>query len=236
MLVVFAKPYIDFCSTFLDFVVMIGNGVFCSIIISWLIDEQNKAKEKRVQNEQRKYIFSTIKNNYIRIFERELKEMSVYYAKHVADSEVEWCKEEVSIEEIAKKILWLLQVIEKKETEDDSHTITTSTIKQSEDKRKMLSSNNRIYYNQLYQNLNDIAVNYNWFYVSNILSEEQIELLKELTWDVHDVLMIEPDIGIGDGSVLEFKKIFFEKTNTFLSVLDITENHKTHIHYKNFKK
>ena len=100
----------------------------------------------------------------------------------------------------------------------------------------MLSSNNRIYYNQLYQNLNDIAVNYNWFYVSNILSEEQIELLKELTWDVHDVLMIEPDIGIGDGSVLEFKKIFFEKTNTFLSVLDITENHKIHIHYKDFKK
>ena len=236
MLVVFAKPGVNFCSTFLDFVVMIGNGVFCSIIISWLIDEQNKAKEKRVQDEQRKYIFSTIKNNYIRIFERELKELSVYYDKHLANGDVEWCKEDISIKEIAQKILWLLQVIEKTEAEDDSHTITTSTIKQSEDKRKMLSSNNRIYYNQLYQNLNDIAVNYNWFYVSNILSEEQIELLKELTWNVHDVLMIEPDIGIGDGSVLEFKKIFFEKTNTFLSVLDISENHKIHVHYRDLKK
>lgn len=59
-----------------DFIAMIGGGILCSTIVSWIIDEQNKNKEKRAREEQRKYIFSSVKNSFIRLFERELFQLS----------------------------------------------------------------------------------------------------------------------------------------------------------------
>ena len=238
MSIIFLKPCVQNCSVWLtalcDFIVMIGSGIFCSTVVSWIIDLQNKKKQECERDEQRNFILSSVRNSYIRVFERELKEMALYYSKYLLEQKADWHKEDIPIVEIKEKILCLLEKFEQAEAEErETHTITVETINQNDVKRKMLAINNRFYYTQLHQNIEELSVYYNWFLISNILTEEKIELLKELAWDVEDVLRFEPEFGLDDGSIIEFKKIFFEKTSKFTVALDISENDKIHVHYNN---
>lgn len=75
-----------------DFTAMIGGGILCSTIVSYVIDKQNKKREQRDREEQRKYIFSSVKNNFMRLFERELFEISDYYAKYMMEYSGSWKK------------------------------------------------------------------------------------------------------------------------------------------------
>ena len=47
-----------------DFIAMIGGGILCSIIVSWIIEVRNKGKEKRDKEEQRKYILTSARNRF----------------------------------------------------------------------------------------------------------------------------------------------------------------------------
>ena len=241
MSMVFIKPCIQNCSVWLtalcDFVVMIGSGIFCSTVVSWIIDLQNKKKQEHEREEQRKYILASVRNSYIRVFERELKEVASYYSKYILEQKTDWIKGDLSILEIKEKVLCLLENIAKAEVEErESHTITVETINRNDIKRKMLSINNHFYYTQLHKNVEELSAYYDWFLISNILTEEKIELLKEIAWDVEDILRFEPEIGLDDGSIIEFKKMFFEKTSEFMVALDISENDKIHVHYNNIFK
>lgn len=236
--VIFIKPYLTNCCICLtvvcDFIVMIGSGIFCSTVVSWIIDLQNKKKQEYEREEQHKFILASVRNSYIRVFERELKEMALYYSKYLLKQKADWLKEDIPIVEIKEKVLCLLEKFEQAEAEGrESHTITVETINQSDVKRKMLAINNRFYYTQLHQNIEELSVHYNWFLISGILTEEKIELLKELAWNVEDILRFEPEFGLDDGSIIEFKKIFFEKTSEFIVALDISKNDKIHVHYNN---
>ena len=218
-----------------DFIAMIGGGIFCSTIVSWIIDEQNKNKEKRAREEQRKYIFSSVKNSFIRLFERELFQLSNYYAEFMVKKPVKWIKEEINLPEMSKKLVWLLNEIEmaeEDEREGDILIITLESVRRDEEKRKYLVKNNEFYYRALHQILSELSTFYSTYMIAGLLNEEQIELLKELTWDIHDVMLFEPDIGVDDGTILVFKKSLFEKMSQYFSVFSILENEKVHVHYK----
>lgn len=210
-------------------------GILCSTIVSWIIDEQNKQKEKRDREEQRKYIFSSAKNIFIRLFERELYEISNYYAKHRIKHSVGWIKEEINLQEMSEKLVWLLneiEIAEEDEQKEDILVITVESMRRDEDKKNKLVKNNEFYYRSLHQALSELSTFYSTYMIAGILNEEQIELLKELTWDIHDILLYEPDIGVDDGTILMFKKNLFEKMCQYLSVFGIGENDKVHVHYK----
>ena len=226
----------DSVSILFDFLAMIGGGVLCSTIVSWYIDVQNKNKEQSDREEQRKYIFSSAKNSFRRLFERELFEISNYYAKCRVKHSVGWIKEELDLPEMSKKLVWLLdeiEIAEENERKDDILIITLESMKRDEEKRKHLVKNNELYYRSLHQALSELSTFYSTYMIAGLLNEEQIELLKELTWDIHDILLYEPEIGLDDGMILVFKKSLFEKTHQYLSVLDIEENEKVYVHYKN---
>ena len=231
MLECLTEPWTILC----DFIAMIGGGIFCSTIVSWIIDEQNKNKELREREEQRKYVFSSVKNSFIRLFERELLVISSYYAEYITRHSNKWVKEEITLPEMSKKLVWLLSEIEmeeEKQKECDTLIITLESLKLDEEKKKYLVTDNELYYRLLHQSLSELSTFYNTFLIAGLLNEEQIEQLKELTWDIHDVLLYEPNIGVDDGTILVFKKTLFEKMCQYLSVFDILENEKVNVHYK----
>ena len=219
-----------------DFLAMIGSGVFCSTIVSCFIEAQNKAREKRDRAEQRKFVFSAARNSFIRLFTREILNISMYYSKYITQEDTEWVKEDVGLQNIGDKILLLLKGLaadEEKKRTCNSNTITVESMKQEDELKNHLVTNNKIYYKSLHQSLSELSTFLNTYFIAGLVTEQQVELLKELTWDIDDILLCDPDIGVGDGNILEFKRILFEKTHQYLSVLDVPDDYLAHAHYKN---
>lgn len=218
-----------------DFLAMIGGGILCSTIVSWYIDKQNRIKEKCNRDEQRRSVMASAKNNFMRLFERELLEITTYHAKYLTKQTVEWVRGKMSLSETGIKLVWLLNeiIIAEEEGNKDVITITLQSMEQDKEMNRHLVASNKLYYKSLYQSLSEISTSYNTYFIEGVLNEKQIEVLKELTWDIQDVLLYEPEIGVGDGTILEFKKILFEKTGQYLSVFDVLDNEEINVHYKN---
>ena len=219
-----------------DFIAMIGGGVFCSTLVSWLIEKQNRAKEARNRDEQRKFVFASARNSFIRLFERELVEISTYYAEYLSKSEVKWKKEEITLPQIGEKLVWLLNQIEAAENaekEAEVLIISVESMKQDEEKKRHLVTSNKVYYKSLHQILTELSTFYNTYFIAGLITGWQVELLRDLTWEINDILVFEPDIGIDDGTILVFKRMLFEKVKEYILALDISPNEEVHVHYRN---
>ena len=55
------------------------------------------------------------------------------------------------------------------------------------------------------------------------------DLQYELTGMIEDVLMFEPEFGLDDGTILEFKRLLFEKIEYYFPALGILETDTMHI-------
>ena len=225
-----------FWRIFCDFIAMIGSGVFCSTIVSWFFEMQSKAKEKRDREEQKKFVFASVKNSFSRLLERELVEASEYYAKYFSEKDVPYCKEKNTLSQIGEKLVWLFEQFETAENVEQSAeilTITVESMKQDEEKQKRLVTNNAIYYKLMFRALSELSSYYNTCFIAGLITEEQVEVLKDLAWDVDIISICEPEIGVDDGSVLVFKRMLFEKTKDYISALNISTSECTEIRCKN---
>lgn len=141
---------------------------------------------------------------------------------------------------MSKKLVWLIteiEIAEEKERESEITLITSESLKRDEAKSKRLVIKNELYYRALHQALSELSTFYGTYMIAGILTEEQIELLKELTWDIHDILLFKPDSGVDVETILAFKKNLFEKMCQYLSIFNILENDKMCVHYKDiFRK
>jgi hypothetical protein len=72
--------------------------------------------------------------------------------------------------------------------------------------------------------------------ISGIFTEPQIDALKLLAMEIHDILTFAPEEDIDDGTILEFKKILFEKTSEILPILNIGAEEKVRVHYRDALK
>ena len=123
---------------------------------------------------------------------------------------------------MSEKLVWLLNEIEmaeEDERKEDILVITVESMRRDEDKKNKLVKNNEFYYRSLHQSLSELSTFYSTYMIAGILNEEQIELLKELTWDIHDILLYEPDIGVDDGTILYLKRICLRKCASIFQFL-----------------
>lgn len=219
----------------LDFIAMLGGGVFCSTLVSWFIEVQNGKKEDQKQDEQRNYILSSARNTFLRLYERELFMLSSYIT-HAANNSADFIHEPMNIKDISSKLTWILSRIESdmdRESGSDEIIITADTIRQHKLQNIYLVSQNEPYYKSLNQHLSELSTQYTSYYISGIFSEAQIDSLKSLSFDIHDILVFSQDGDIGDGSILEFKKMLFENTAEILPVLGIPEDTQVDVRYRN---
>ena len=76
----------------------------------------------------------------------------------------------------------------------------------------------------LHQALTEMSIFYNNYYIEGLLSEQQIEVLKALERDVHDILRFGSDDHCDVDVVLTFKKLLFEKMDRYFSVLQQSQD------------
>ena len=218
----------------LDISAMFGSGIFCSTLVSWFIDAQNKKRDNESQKRQREYILATVKNGFKRLYAQEFSQFSNYHTKYISSGKSSWIKADLPINEIGKKLVWLIGEIERDETYKDKEfiIITAESIKRSEDSHSNLIQRNRLYYEVLHQNLLELSAHFTTYLLSGILTEGQIEGLKELTSDLYNVLIFSPDDSENDDTILAFKKLFFEKTDELITLLEIPKETRILVHYK----
>lgn len=218
----------------LDIAAMLGSGIVCSASVSWFIDAQNEKRDKDTQERQREYILASVKNMFEDLYAKELTQFSDYYNKYISLRKVERTIVRLTVSEMGKKLAWLIDKIEydEKDETEECTVITTETIRRSEERRLCLIKRNLGYYKLLHQKLLELSTHFSAYLISKVLTEEQIEGLKELTSDIHSVLLLSPDDSENDDTILTFKELLFKKTEEVVALLSITDEAKVRVHYR----
>ena len=78
--------------TIFNIVAMIGSGILCSAVVSYIIEISNNKRDEKLKQEQQKYIFSSAKDSLLWLFSLEYKNkfrlFSEYtIAKNIIESE-----------------------------------------------------------------------------------------------------------------------------------------------------
>ena len=226
----------EWLSTIISLLAMLGGGVFCSALVSCLIEKQNETRENKRKEAQREYVLGAVKHNFMRLCEREQAELSSYYSKYVLGNATQYRRELIPVEIIARNVYNLLSAIAKKEEkqrkEDKEIVITKESMEMDRIKRYHIATANIPYYEFLLKLLTVLSADFSLLLSTEIFSEKDIEDLKDFISDIESVIMFSSDIDLEDGTILEIKKALFETTDDLLVVLNIPKGTMFSCKYK----
>lgn len=226
----------DWLSTVFSFLAMLGGGVFCSALVSYLIEKQNEIREKKQKDAQRKYLLDAVMHGFMRLCEREMAELSCYYSNHILGQREKYKREIFPLETVGQNVCSLLSKIEQDEDRKRKENTEIFTSVQSMESQKAkkyhLVSANNPYYDSLLKSLTNLSADFALFLSSGIFTEKDIDNLKSLTSDVEDVIMFSSDLELDDGTVLVIKKVLFEKTDKIMAALNIPTGTNFSCQYK----
>lgn len=210
----------------IDIFTMLGSGVFCSALVSILIEKQNKALEESRKAEQREYIFLSAKDRLKRIYSRELYLLSLFYAKFVLKEEIKLVQKELTTKELSEKLTYVIgKLIALKESESGTAnmlTIDADYINRAEHEYDFLVTRNQGFYATAHQSLTEILNNFNIYYASGIISENDKNDLAIIDGEIEDIITFSTQQELDDCSLLEFKKSFFENMESSLLSLGVS--------------
>ena len=213
-------------SVFFSFLSVIGSGVFCSALVTCLVEKQNEKNEKKQKDAQREYLLTSVRDGFVRLCERELFELSTYYFRGIKKYTGKPIRETILIKDVGEKICSVIEKIEEYEDEilnsDEVFVKTDDTLKLSEEKMRRLISNSIIYYESLLQHITNLSNNFPLCLSSGIFCENQIDDMRTFMGDIQDVIRFSSESDLYDGTLLEFKKILFKRTVEILQMLDMT--------------
>ena len=213
---------------------MLGGGIFCSAIVSWIIDIQNQEEIKRIREEQRAFILKGLQRRIINLYTYELRELSVYYANYISNEKGKLIKKELMMKEISEEIILRInKIIEFEENliNNDAITCIDSMYTEREERKHRLVKNVLLYYNDLYEELKrleNVADNY---FVNNILSPDQMEKLKKIIYVVHENILFSTESNLSDDTFWAIKSAFYENTDEIVSLLQIGDR-KEELRYR----
>lgn len=212
-------------STVFSFLAMLGGGVFCSALVSYLIEKQNEIREKKQKDAQRQYLLDAVKHGFMRLCEREMAELSCFYSNHVLGQKEKYRREIFPLETVGQNVCDLLSKIEQEEDrtrkENKEIIISLQSLEFEKAKKHHIISANKPYYDSLLKSLTSLSADFALFLSSGIFTEKDIDNMKALTSDVEDVIMFSSDIELDDGTILVIKKVLFEKTIEIMAALNI---------------
>ena len=226
----------EWLSVTVSFFSMLGGGVLCSALVSFLIEKQNSERDRKQKEEQRTYCLSAVKSGFERLCERELAQLSIYYTKYVIGNNEKWKREEISFEKVTDTICALLAGIEnyekKKAKEERELVITLETLEVDKSKKSMLALANKPCYDFLLNALERLSNDFPLYLSSGILSKQDVDTLNSLIVDLRDILIFSSEDTYDEGTIMVFKKDLFEKSKEIAVVLNIPANCVISCHHK----
>lgn len=87
-------------SAIFNIISMIGSGILCSAVVSYIIEISNNKRVQNLKQEQQKYILSSVKDSLLWLFSLEYKNLSEYLILSDTTNKYKTNKKELEVKKL----------------------------------------------------------------------------------------------------------------------------------------
>lgn len=167
----------------------IGSGIFCSSIVSMLVEFFNKKRDISNKLQIKYSVLDMLKNDLLYLLTQECKYLSYYLVIENQRKKSNIIK--TSAREIIEKIIKNLSLINdtiQKEFQEHTNHINLEWLKNNQEKNETLYNYILPYYKRVKADINNFLSNQILLLTQNILSKDEIDFLKTCEIIIDDII------------------------------------------------
>ena len=212
--------------TIFNIVAMIGSGILCSAVVSYIIEISNNKRDEKLKQEQQKYILSSAKDSLLWLFSLEYKNLSEYLTLSDTTNKFKTNKTELEVKEILNEVSNYLSQITNNASIcfQFTNVIDSNYLTRIKRRDDLAFKNNLPYYEKLNKELLKIIEDSNYYYTTEIFTKEQLKIIQDIQIDIDPIIYYSNENNLD--ILFEFKEIFITNISKHLNLFNIKESDK----------
>ncbi len=213
-------------NTIFNIFAMIGSGILCSAVVSYIIEASNNKRDENLKKEQQKYVLSSVQNSLLWLFSLEYKNLSEYLGLSDTTNKYKTNKKELEVEKALNEVRNYLSQITNNASIcfQFTNVIDSNYLTRIKRRDDLAFKNNLPYYERLNKELLKIYEDSNYYLTIGILGKEQLRVIHDLQIDVDQIIYYSNENNLD--TLFEFKEIFIKNISKNLSLFNIKESDK----------
>lgn len=209
-----------------NIIAMIGSGILCSAVVSYIIEISNNKRDEKLKQEQQEYILSSVKDSLLWLFSLEYKNLSEYLILGDTTNKYKTNKKELEVEEALNEVSNYLRQITNNATICFLYTnvIDSNYLTRIKRRDDLAFKNNLPYYERLNKELLKINGDSNYYYTTGIIGKEQLSVIRNIQIDVDQIIYHSNENNLD--TLFEYKEMFITNISKHLSLFNIKESDK----------
>ncbi len=209
-----------------NIIAMIGSGILCSAVVSYIIGISNNKRDEKLKQEQQEYILSSVKDSLLWLFSLEYKNLSEYLILGDTTNKYKTNKKELEVEEALNEVSNYLRQITNNATICFLYTnvIDSNYLTRIKRRDDLAFKNNLPYYERLNKELLKINGDSNYYYTTGIIGKEQLSVIRNIQIDVDQIIYHSNENNLD--TLFEYKEMFITNISKHLSLFNIKESDK----------
>lgn len=209
-----------------NIIAMIGSGILCSAVVSYIIGISNNKRDEKLKQEQQEYILSSVKDSLLWLFSLEYKNLSEYLILGDTTNKYKTNKKELEVEEALNEVSNYLRQITNNATICFLYTnvIDSNYLTRIKRRDDLAFKNNLPYYERLNKEPLKINGDSNYYYTTGIIGKEQLSVIRNIQIDVDQIIYHSNENNLD--TLFEYKEMFITNISKHLSLFNIKESDK----------
>ena len=212
--------------TIFNIVAMLGSGILCSAVVSYIIEISNNKRDEKLKQEQQKYILSSAKDSLLWLFSLEYKNLSEYLTLSDTTNKFKTNKTELEVKEILNEVSNYLSQITNNASIcfQFTNVIDSNYLTRIKRRDDLAFKNNLPYYEKLNKELLKINEDSNYYYTTEIFTKEQLKIIQDIQIDIDQIIYYSNENNLD--ILFEFKEMFITNISKHLNLFNIKESDK----------
>ena len=212
--------------TIFNIVAMLGSGILCSAVVSYIIEISNNKRDEKLKQEQQKYILSSAKDSLLWLFSLEYKNLSEYLTLSDTTNKFKTNKTELEVKEILNEVNNYLSQITNNASIcfQFTNVIDSNYLTRIKRRDDLAFKNNLPYYEKLNRELLKINEDSNYYYTTEIFTKEQLKIIQDIQIDIDQIIYYSNENNLD--ILFEFKEMFITNISKHLNLFNIKESDK----------
>ena len=220
----------------INIIAMVGSGILCSAIVSYIIEVSENKRIEKMKCEQRDYILSSVKYSLLSLFSSEYKNLSEYITLNDTTNKYKTTCDEIDIKNVIDKLCDLTnQIMNNAAVCYQFSTVIDSSFLARIKRRNELAFQLLLpYYEKLNKDLLKIYEDSNIYFIDGIFDKEQLDKIHSIQIDVDSIIGCANESNID--LLFEYKDMFFADIKDVLGIFNIEQSQKIKCFYKSIVK
>ena len=220
----------------INIIAMVGNGILCSAIVSYIIEVSANKRTKKLKCEQRKYILSSAKNSILSLLSSEYRNLSEYVTLNDTTNKFKTTSEEIGIKDVLDKLYdWTNHIMNNVAVCYQFSAIIDSSYLERIKRRNELAFQLLLpYYERLNNELLRIADDSNIYFIGEIFDKKQLDKIHSIQIDVDSIIASSNESNIE--LLFEYKNIFIRDIKDILDIFSVEQSQRIKCFYKSIVK